>query len=533
MTKRIIQLIYILFAACLLPACQTDWNEPDASAASGREEVTLTVGTSETVASGVTATRACDNDATTVFEVDDRVGLTILDAAGNLLADNVPYRFNGNNWEFDSIQAGAEGKPRVYYDGTMTSYIVYYPYDVSVDGVSDALAIKNLPVFARREDQSTKDAYRYSDLMVCCSTGEDLRHINANLKHVRNSLSLDIRLRWSLELPDNDTIDYQPLKEALELFRIRYKDDSPILNDAIDITYHAEDGTYRYILSDDYEGKISWRYTYRGESFGGECTVAALDADADTGTRYVQATYAYIGESYGEKMEMFDYYCSRKINGRVYGYAIPWDAEKIFRDHHIIGIVINAGHHIEDISSYSESGIGQATCHGYVVALTDIHMNYLPWSARGSAGENKTVGTVSSLSDWSGYYNLHAMKEFAGDDASFESDFPIAYACTTYGITMEQFADPVNTTGWFLPTISMLLTMGKHDARIHSCLDIIRKYLPDDCSYKDKISYLTSYIEGYWSSSEWFTDKAYYIRSNSYDMNLKTAAKNARPFLAF
>lgn len=42
----------------------------------------------------------------------------------------------------------------------------------------------------------------------------------------------------------------------------------------------------------------------------------------------------------------------------------------------VIGIVFYAGHHPEDKSDYSKSGIRQAQCHGYVVALTNVNNNH-------------------------------------------------------------------------------------------------------------------------------------------------------------
>lgn len=530
MTKQITT--YLLFAACFFSACQTDYDEPASGTSGEREALSLTVSTSDIVVSDEAVTRASDKGGATTFEIDDCVGLIVLDKDGNFLADNVPYKFDGNNWNFDADNK--EGKQRVYYDATMSTYIIYYPYHPSANGIKDESGIKNLPIFAHREDQSDKMAYRFSDLMMWSFTGKAIKQITANLEHTRKSLSLDIKVRWSLGLPkyEYDILEYQPLKEALEDFEILYQDGTPILNATTDITYHAEDGTYRYILPERYEGKLSWSYTYRGESFCGECTVSTQQA---MGTRYVGDTYAYMGESKGEKVEAFDYYCSKDIDGEKYGYVLPWDAEKHFREHHIIGIVLHAGQHAEDISDYLESGIGQRSCNGYVIALTDVPTGKkVAWAPKGT----KKVGTHANRLGWSGYYNLIQMKKYAETaGTNFAEAFPAAYACVIYGNLRSEFAAPVNTSGWLLPTYGMWHTAKSLNKEIESCLSTISKNVPDDCSYKDKIE-LWHYddADGYWSSTEYDIDitKAYFFRADkNYMAEVKDATKSVWAFLVF
>ena len=60
------------------------------------------------------ATRATDNGAVTTFESGDRIGIIVLDGSGNVLSDNIPYKYNGSAWSFDN--ANGEGKTALYYD---------------------------------------------------------------------------------------------------------------------------------------------------------------------------------------------------------------------------------------------------------------------------------------------------------------------------------------------------------------------------------------------------------------------------------
>lgn len=130
MIKQIIP--YSLLAVCLLSACQTDDYEPTAGTSGESEMISLTVSTNDFAVTSETSTRAADNGKTTTFENGDRVGLIVLDEHDNIIADNMPYKFDGSNWTFDT--GNGEGKQPAFYDPSMSSYIVYYPYNASVDG---------------------------------------------------------------------------------------------------------------------------------------------------------------------------------------------------------------------------------------------------------------------------------------------------------------------------------------------------------------------------------------------------------------
>lgn len=501
MTKYIVT--FILSAACILSSCHSDYYdfETETDTDGSNEELSLTVSASETVVSDGISSRADDLGSSTRFEEGDCVGLIIIDKDRRLLADNVPFRFNGTEWVFDADNN--EGKQRVYYDATMSTYIVYYPYDKSVNGVKDVSTLKSQQVFAQQKNQSEELAYRFSDLMVWSHTGEALKHLAVGLEHVRNSFSLGLKLKWHLDLPSDNTLEYHPLREALIDFKVRLEDGTPILNDDIDYTYHAEDSTFRYILPDDYSGKITWRYTYRGESFGGESNVPA----GVTGVRYVQDTRADI--SY-EKMERYDYYSSKMIGDRRYGFVMPWDAEERFADYLPIGIVFQLGQHRNDRSNYTSCGIGQEKCHGYVLALTNACETAVAWAVQGTMAADSLVTSIDikPADDWGGYLNMCRVRNYVKQQTlTDDSVFPAAFACETYVDGTGSIGALCNTSGWFVPPLGMMNFITDEKATINNSIRVLLKFfdLPDS-----KLLLQTDNLhEGYWTSSDW-PDKPQY-----------------------
>lgn len=538
MAKQIIT--YILLVAGLLSACRSDYLDFEPVSDGSNQELSLTVRASDIVVIDGTVSRADDNGSSTVIAKGERVGLIIFDQDGRLLADNVPYKYDGSKWAFDA--GNKEGKQLVYYDATMSDYIVYYPYDASADGVRDEDALKSLSTFAIRKDQSEEDDYRHSDLMIWSYSGKAIKDLPVVLKHVRNSISLDLKLKWWYDdLPSDNTLEYHPLRQAMVDFKVRYENDDAIINvnDSIDYTFRAEDGTLRYILPEGYGGMVTWRYTYRGETFEGGSNVSFLAK----GVRYVQDTSADV--SY-KKMEPLDYYSYKNINGQKYGFVLPWDAAEQFDTYHPIGIVFYVGHHNRDHSDYSQSGINKEKCQGYVLALNDAFLPdqnnpTLPkytirWAVEKTVPATSLVTQYTDNLDWSGYDNLVKMREYTGGD-KIENDavFPAAYACETYTGYNGNMGPPSNTSGWFIPTTDMLASVIA-DSTIDKSFKAIVGFATSDPENNNEL--FDDNITGYWSSTEnsVFPDKAYFrmkSKATSLSTDPKNISKYVRPVLAF
>ena len=513
MMKQIIP--YILWAVCLLSACQTDDYEPTAGTTGESKMLSLTVSANDFAVTGGASTRAADNGKTTTFENGDRVGLIVLDESGNLVADNLPYKFNGSNWNFDT--GNGEGKQPAFYDPSLNTYIVYYPYDAAANQTTSVDALKALNVFAPQEDQSTENAYRQSDLMVWSSSGKPMKQITAALAHVRNSFSLDAKVQWTLAT--GDMVSYTP--PTLEDVIIYDKEGTQLS------PYRAEDGSYRYILPNSYEGKVRWCYTYEEKTFGGECTVSSQA----TGTRYAQVETVNAGEYSLDKAAPGDFYCSKESNGTNAGYVLPQDAVAVLEQHRCIGIVFHVGQHKTDQSNYSQPltddgpTIPDGKVHGYVVALTDVHdgsSDRLRWEYGPKNEYNHVVGTSTSASDWQGYSNSLKFHEFVKNEdnkaAGWEmKHFPAALACETYGNRttdrdgnpadgkydwQKPLAAPKNTSGWFLPSCGQLRYLYQNRSVLSARMTDVKNSTPTDCGYKEYIKWFSTSLY-YWSSTEY------------------------------
>lgn len=474
MTKRII--LYILSGAWLLTACSTDGYEPEDPTPDRNDALTLTVSASDVVVSNGTISRAAEASSSTKFEVGDRVGLTVLDSKDNLLVDNVPYIFDGEKWDFDSHNT--DGKQRPYYDATMSTYIVYFPYTKEANNIKDVDALKYLGAFEHKMDQHDLADFQQSDKPLVDS-GTVEKQINAKLKHARNSFKIAARVKWTLS-PTGETIIYKPVDKALVNFKI-WDDNKTVfksLPDKIDITYYnADDDSYSFILPNDYEGTISWEYIYRETIYNGQFEVSK----DSYGTRYLQNEPVDMGVLKGFNVIESDYYCSTADG---IGYVLPWDAEPCFSKdgelRRFVGIVTYVGQNSQDISIYETKALPDGTkafpdgrCHGYVVALSDVlpevlgeNLETIAWSP--DAGDDtkwhtKYVGTRRDYRDWSGYSNHNIIKGiYNGNDTNFEKYFPAAYYCDKYGDKEKKndlknvcFAAPQNTSGWFLPSSAM------------------------------------------------------------------------------
>lgn len=168
----------------------------------------------------------------------------------------------------------------------------------------------------------------------------------------------------------------------------------------------------------------------------------------------------------------------------------------------IIAIVFHAGHHENDSSDYSATGIGQQKCHGYAVALQDATNGYCKWGVFGTelgccptdeSGKQNNYSTPDI--DWSGYAWTQKIITAAGGkeklNATEESGYPATYyAVVDYENNKAQA--PANSSGWFLPSIGQMWNVYQN-----------RTSLFDG---KTGVSVLQR--DWYWSSSESYYDPA-------------------------
>lgn len=226
----------------------------------------------------------------------------------------------------------------------------------------------------------------------------------------------------------------------------------------------------------------------------------------------------------------------------------------------VVGIVFYAGHHPADKSDYSDTGIGQAKCHGYVVALTDVNNgrgDLLCWADGPGRVYHLKVGVSIDIADWQGYSNSQKFHEFVKEEANKSNGweikhFPAVFACETYGNrTVDRKGNKTNayewqhplsapdkTSGWFLPSCGQLQYLYQNSSLLSDRMAYVRKSTPADCNYKNHIEWFTT--DYYWSSNEDFEDS--FFRKYAWDVDFsdgraeqlnKNYPSNVRAVLAF
>lgn len=492
-------ILYTLLGVSLLSGCRNeDFGLTDVRP--DRNELTLSVSASDFVSADGMDTRASDDGNVTDFENGDRVGIIILNKEGGIMANNLPYKFDGTSWKFDT--GNGEGKAPAYYDPLMKTCIVYYPYNEAADECRSADALKALEAFAIQSDQSTEEAYRNSDLMVWQHDEGALESINAVLTHARASFSLVPIVKW--ELADGSELSYAA--PSLEDVVICDKDGEHLF------PYEAEDGSYRYILPADYDGDIRWFYTYKENTFGGTRNVTGSESN----TRYSQMETFDMGEYTADKAVVGDFYCVRDVAGQSNGYVIPQEAVSVLDKHRCIGIVFHSGQHENDKSEYDtplfengESYITDGKVHGYVVALTDATDSYCMWGKYGTelelypkdADNNPQNNYTTPDIDWDGYNYTQKIIKAAGGISGLKADTQEGYPATYYAVVdyaSKKETAPTNSSGWFLPSIGQMWEVYQQRGNLRFTDAGGGNLRSDD----------------YWSSSEYYnrpSDRALYV----------------------
>ena len=162
----------------------------------------------------------------------------------------------------------------------------------------------------------------------------------------------------------------------------------------------------------------------------------------------------------------------------------------------VIAIVFHAGHHANDGSDYSSTGIGSEKCHGYAVALTDATSSHCMWGVyMAELGCYPTDGSGNKQNnysnpdiDWSGYSYTQTIITAAGGKENLNATEQAGYPATYYAVVdyETKVKAPTNSSGWFLPSIGQMWNVYRN-----------RSSLFDD---KTGVSGLQS--DWYWSSSE-------------------------------
>ena len=530
-------LLLLLLAACspeddALPGGDGDNTAPAAlrievSASDFTSAATRSnAGSNNSIDGNNAATRATDNGAVTTFESGDRIGIIVLDGSGNVLSDNIPYKYNGSAWSFDN--ANGEGKTALYYDNKATAYVAYFPYSPEADGITGADIPAALKAqFPPRYDQRTEDAYRASDLLVWSNgTGSvPLKTLEIEFTHAYSSLSLSPSIKCKI---DGKETSYTTSSVDDVSFTIGTE---PLL------PYRADDGSYRIIVSPQ-TTDARWFCSYKAKTYGGTMPETALAAN----NRHTLApTLKDIGAYTFANAQVGDFYCK---NDKNEGYLIPGDASltKAQQDA-CIGIVYSTDvNRIGTAATQALKKKGVNTPHGLVMALTNASEG-CRWgeygkdeNSGGADGEPFKANTTTLLKQYNnvdGYGETHwIIDTYKNSGNALQNTYTAFYHASRYGTTESstgKYATPEKTTGWFLPSMGqwwdILSNLGGIDLTSHrddtndytSIPDAATTVMANMNRYLEKISDATPFSTNtwFWSSSEYDGNYACYVYCDS------------------
>lgn len=453
MKKEIYRALSALLLAAMLSACSNEEIFAPEMPQPGSGAIELTVSAGDFVTDGAPDTRVADNGNATTFENGDRIGLIVLKNNGtDLVADNVPYTYDGTNWVFETYNS--DGKTAAYYDNGISNvtYIAYFPYSKEADGVTTLDALKSK--FTPKNDQRSEADYRASDLLVWTSgvVSVPRKKLDIALTHAYASISLSPEVKCTLA--DGSTFFY---------ISSGVSDVSFTIGSDVCLPFQAEDGSFRCILPAGTSGTVRWFYTFEGETYGSS---RDLGSGATANTRYARQETIDIG-GYGlDKAQVGDFYC-RNSSGN--GYLIPGDAVTLPADANPVGIVYWVGNPTNTTDGdplLGTAGHHPDCTHGLVAALHDAGGNSL-WSSNyeditnewlsKQSGNPYGISSLKEQNKMQGYANTKALKGYnkAKGDGSKLRVLPIDLI-GTYATTHPV---PANSSDWYWPSVMELKYM--------------------------------------------------------------------------
>lgn len=524
--RNIYKTLQLAAVALAVAACSQDDLEVPGGTTSGDEPIAITIidegyANADTPArheADAPATRAVENGYRTGFTEGDACGLYIV-RDGNIVESNLKLTAE-NAVDTDGQLTWVADKS--LYHNPNYKYFVYYPYQQNMEEKVSASANTDADFFATfiedwqpQADQRTYKAYTASDLMTA----------KGNAKREGNKLALSFSMSHRMAMA--------VIEMPKTVYQFTNNDDGAIPDYIVpasgDFTggsvqpYGITPGTYRYIVNPN-----SPMPTLTGSYADGKKEFS-ITPNHITASSY--KTYKVDGAPTIEKeynLQPGDYFLA---DGNLVGKDETLTDEQCAS---VIGIVFHAGHHEKDDSNYSSTGIGQTQCHGYAVALTDVRS--CRWAYKDDT-YSQNAGTSTNTGDWKGYSNQKAIENFANTntyDWEFKH-FEAAYRCSLYGTEngetwQRQYAAPVNTSGWFLPSCNQLTTLYSLNRDNANLLATSMDNVKSQDS--NNIRWFSGY---YWSSAENLQNVAWLVEFDSGDTysSVKNNMYGVRAVLAF
>lgn len=417
-----------------------------------RQALNISVNTQDFVSEdGSRATTGIDAERTTVFAEGDEMGMYVISSDGTVICNNEKFVYDGSAWKAAN---------ELYY-WKNADYIVYYPYDESltvesildVDDTAsseetdpseemtivDALKAK----FAESADfytQNTAEAYEKADLMLAEVPKPADGNIQFNLAHQFSMVEINVPVRRY------KTTEAQGNFEYTAPVSLTWNTDLKI-GDNVVAPYSTGKGSFRFIVvpsatDTDLSLTLDGRLMYdEGVPvyFGSSTESQSVNLASGTCKVY-NVTYDKISSDVVTRdLEVGDYYYS---DGSIYPYGNQQDDNDLTKPvkNGCIGVIFEVG-----------TGVPNTPwTHGSVLALKSL--GQAKWSVNKCTVEGNVIETLSANATIkSGYEVTQALVQMEGflwnDAANLAYNFG-------KGEEDSQYAAPVYSSGWYLPSIA-------------------------------------------------------------------------------
>ena len=477
-------IIHTLWMAAVLPLLLASCQQEEFPGMNGTSDMTplaITVtdgGYAPADGRQKTVTRATENGYRTDFTAGDECGLYIV-RDGKAVYENVKLTATagwggGLTWRPEKAIAGG-------MDGE--SYFLYYPYQADMTGKTNASATGDADFFAplisgwqpAADQRDYATGYAAGDLMTATGTAtkdtNGMRQLWFSMTH-RMALAIVEIPKTVYKFSDTSIPDY--VMDSTTDFGNGAK------------PYCCKDGTYRYLVRPGQSDAA----TLTGYYADGKKEFVITPNNIEANTYKVYKVDGLVSYEKSCDLQPGDYFCKNSSNT---WYIIPRTETP---GSECIGIVFYTGHHPQDKSDFSSTGIGQKKCHGYVVALQDATSSWCIWGKNGTElgvyPKEKPDGYYywPVNLDWSGYSYTQTIILAAGGKENLNATEPEGYPATYYAVVdyeKNKAQAPSGSSGWFLPSIGQLW-------KIYDLRSVL--FAPESVATDLKSS------DDYWSSSE-------------------------------
>lgn len=326
----------LAISSCLLFSCSREEMPNNIIETDNPNVITLESVTLNDFSSDTSSRASYTQDAATVFEQDDKLGLILLDAEGNRI-DHLSYSYISaeNRWNLDDQSK--------YYSSKIKKIIAYFPYNSSLSNeVNTVEELKNTITIGA--DQSNQDTFKNYDLLV------------EEIDSPSSTLDVNLTHAFSLIEFQSDPMTLQANGKSYS-YNVELQNVKMVIGDT-DYQLCNINGTYSLLVKDGFIVPANdFRYFY---SLGDDAYVKTLTTakTTESGKKYVFP--CKVDGEYKPSYAAGDFYCTDNEDKVV---ILPGVATNVPEGLTCQGIVF---HYIDDFQGFATTnGITASAYPGY------------------------------------------------------------------------------------------------------------------------------------------------------------------------